>query len=132
VRVTNGLEQNYSDRYDGVPVEFAPGETKTLDLETAAHLFGWHPGASVETVTRYIGKRQGWNSTAHLARDGSGKTLAERMGALIRFEPVFYKVVEENPDPNAPVPADPQPEAPSSITTRYERLQARVNASLRP
>jgi hypothetical protein len=134
VRVTNGLQQVYSDRYDGVPISLQPGEMKIFDLETAAHIFGWHPGASVEEITRYVGKRQGWNSTAHLARDDSGRTLAERMGALIKLEPVYYKVIEEGADPNAPIPADPQPQLPgepSSIAQRYEKLQARVNASLR-
>lgn len=131
VRVTNGLDVVYTDRYDGVPITLRPGQTEVFDLETAAHVWGWSEEATPESLARYIGRRQGWNSTAHLARDESGKTLAERMAAVIKFEPVFYKVVEADPDPNAPIAADPQPQPPSSITKRFEKLQARVDAALR-
>jgi hypothetical protein len=48
--------------------------------------------------------------------------------------------VEDAGDPNAPIPADrqvepepePEPGQSSSITRRFEKLQARVNAGLRP
>jgi hypothetical protein len=118
IRVTNNAKTVYTDRYDGVPYIIEPGHTKSIPLEVAAHLFAYHPDVQPETMFRHVCKRQGWNTADHRAVDpATGRTLAEQLFANLRIEPVIYKMVEENPDPRKPIPADPAPE-PQIITAK--------------
>jgi len=111
VRVTNHLDVPFNDRHDGVPVTILPGKSENLPLDMAAHFFGYAYGVPADVMFRHVCKRQGWNTPAHLVRDETGKTLAERLFAKIDVQSVVYKMVEEKPDPDAPIPADPQPPA---------------------
>jgi hypothetical protein len=57
---------------------------------------------------RHTCKRQGWNTPAHLKMGENGKTLAEELFSKIDIAPVVYKMVEVQPDLEAPIPADPE------------------------
>ena len=112
VRVTNGFDANYVDRFDGVPITIEAHSWQNLPLDVAAHMFGYHDGASPESMFRHTCKRMGWNTLKHLERNpDTGKTLAEEMFAKLVIEPVVYKLVEEKVDTEKPIPADPVPPA---------------------
>jgi hypothetical protein len=101
VRVTNGLDVPFTDRYDGVPVTIEPGESESIDLDMAAHFFG--PSFDPQAMFRYTSKRQGWNTPEYLERNADGQTLAEQLFAKLKIEAVFYKMVEEESDPDQPI-----------------------------
>jgi hypothetical protein len=109
VRVTNGLNFPFTDRHDGVPVTIMPGKSENLPVDMAAHFFGYSPGVERETMFRYICKRQGWNTPAHVQQNPeTHKTLAREYFDQLKIEPVAYKLVPaDEPDPRKPVPADP-------------------------
>jgi hypothetical protein len=128
VRVTNGLDTPFHDRYDGVPITIPPGHSENIPLDMAAHFFGYHPGIEPTTMLRYVAKRQGWNTPDYVKQDpATRKTLAEQLFAKLKIEPVAYKLVPaSDPDPREPVPADPDPEAePPSV--RKDRPRNRVS-----
>jgi hypothetical protein len=106
VRLTNHLEVPFTDRHDGVPVSVGPGKSSNFDMAMAAHFFGnvMDPQASF----RHVCKRQGWNTPGHLKLQDNGKTLAEDLFSKLEIKPVVYKMVEEKPDLDEPIPADPQ------------------------
>lgn len=108
VRVTNSGDTVFTDRYDGVPYIFAPGQTKAIPVDVAHHLLGFHPGADDKSMFRHVSKRQGWNTPKHIEVGDDGLTLAERQFAALTIEPVVYKMVEEKLDPSKPIPAEPQ------------------------
>lgn len=107
VRVTNNLDVPFTDRWDGIPVTLEPGKKDNLQLDMAAHFFGYHYGVDPEVMFRHICKRQGWNTPAHIKPGESGKSLAREMFDKLKIEPVVYKVVEVEPDTDAPIPAEP-------------------------
>jgi hypothetical protein len=109
IKVVNRLDIPFTDRWDGIPVAIMPGKTETLQLDMAAHFFGYYYGADPAVMFRHTCKRQGWNTPAHLKVGDSGKTLAEDLFAGIEITPVIYKMVEEKPDLDAPILADPGP-----------------------
>jgi hypothetical protein len=108
VRLTNHLDVPFNDRYDGVPYNILPGKSDNFTLHEAAHLFGdvMDPQASF----RHVCKRQGWNTPGHLKPSESdpSKTVAELLFSKLEIKPVVYKMVEEKPDLDEPIPADPQ------------------------
>lgn len=107
VRVTNGLDVPFHDRYNGVPITLAPGQTESLPLDMAAHFFGFHPGATPQTMLRHIAKRQGWSDKEYTQQNPeSQKKLAEEYFSKLKIEPVYFRLVEEKPDPKAPIPAE--------------------------
>ena len=108
VRITNGLDFAFTDRYDGVPFTLLPGKTDTLPLDMAEHFFAFSSG-DPEKMFRHTARRQGWNNPKHLEPDPDEpkKTLARAMFDKLKIEPVAYKVVEDdNPDPRTPIAAD--------------------------
>lgn len=107
VRITNNGDATFNDRYDGVPYIVSKGQTLSIPLDVAAHIFGYHPGVDPTAMFRHVCKRQGWNTPKHIEEDEDGRTLAERLFANLRIDPVIYKMVEEKPDPKKPIPADP-------------------------
>lgn len=119
IRVTNKGQTSFTDRHDGVPVEIPPGRSDNFPLDMAAHFFGYSLDATPEQMFRHTCKRQGWNTPKHLDRDKSGLTLAERLFAQLEIKPVIYRMVEETPDLDAPIPADAGPEdLPNPINKR--------------
>lgn len=107
VRLTNHLDVPFTDRHDGVPVSIGPGKSDNFPLDMAAHFFGnvMDPAASF----RHVCKRQGWNTPAHLkpSETNPDKTVAELLFSKLEIKPVIYKMVEERPDLEQPIPADP-------------------------
>jgi hypothetical protein len=113
VRVTNGTEEVWSDRYDGVPVMLMPGESKDLALDMALHFFGYAPGADAATMLLHMAGR--WAKTdgdwGSIRADAQmRKRVAEEFFKRFRIEPIVFKLVEERRGaaPEAPVPADDQ------------------------
>ena len=108
VKVTNGLDVPFTDRCDGVPFTLMPGKSDNLPLDMAAHILGYHPDVEPETMFRYICRRQGWNTPAHVQQNpDSQKTIAREYFDKLKIEPVAYKLVAaEEPDPRKPVPAE--------------------------
>lgn len=110
VRVTNGFNTPFNDRFNGVPIHLEPGQSESLPLDMAAHFFGYHPGVRPEAMLRHIIKRQGL--TAKKWTDQSPEAMkknAEDYFTRFKIEPVFFKLVEEKsgkPDPKAPIPAE--------------------------
>jgi hypothetical protein len=99
VRVTNGLDVLFTDRFDGVLVTIAPGESESITLDMAAHFFG--PAFDPPAMFRHVSKRQGWNTPEYLKTNpATGKTLAEENFAKLKITPVLYKMVEEESDPD--------------------------------
>lgn len=107
LRVTNLGDTDFTDMFDGVPITIDRRASQNLDLATAAHIFGYGYQVTEEAMFRHTSKRQGWNTKAHLEVQASGKTLAQEMFARFKFEPKIYKMVEDKPDLDAPIPADP-------------------------
>jgi hypothetical protein len=110
VRVTNGLDFPFTDRYDGVPVTLPPGKSENLPLDMAAHFFGYHVDVDAATMLRHIARRQGWNTPDFVKQnEETRKTKAEEYFGKLKIEPVMYKLVPaDDPDPKRPVPADPE------------------------
>lgn len=111
VRVTNHLDVPFTDRHDGVPVSIAPGKSDNFPLDMAAHFFG--DVTDSQTMFRHVCRRQGWNTPSHLkpSETTPGKTVAEELFSKLEIKPVVYKMVEEKPDLEQPIPADPPPPA---------------------
>jgi len=109
VRLTNHLDVPFTDMHDGVPVKVMPGKSDNFDLAMAAHFFGDVTDAAA--MFRHVCRRQGWNTPAHLkpSEAEAGKTVAEALFAKLEIKPVVYKMVEEKPDLESPIPADPLP-----------------------
>lgn len=129
VRVTNGLDVPFTDRYDGIPLRLLPGESRSLQLDMAAHFFGYHAGATPEHMMRHICKRQGWNGAEYINQNPENqKTRAQELFEKLRIEPVMYKLVEVQQDPTIAIPADPQPEddPPRRGPGRPRNVEARV------
>jgi hypothetical protein len=98
IRITNGLDVPFTDRYDGVPIEIAPGASESINLDMAAHFFG--PTFDPLAMFRHISKRQGWNTPEFVkVNPQSGKTRAEEYFSKLKIEPVTYKLLEEKTDP---------------------------------
>lgn len=109
IKLTNNMDVPFTDMWDGIPVQIEPGKSDTLQIDMAAHFFGYHYGVDNETMFRHVCKRQGWNTIEHIKTDDSGKSLAQRMFSKLVITPVVYKMVEVKQDLDAPIPADPQP-----------------------
>src|SRR6516164_10263810 len=125
VRVTNLGEVMFMDRHDGVPLRIQPGESRNVPIEAAAHIFGWKLDVDREVMFKHIQRRQGWNTPKYLeVIPETGKTLAEAAFAKLKIEPVMYKLVEVERDPDKPIPADPEvpteesPRAPKRVDVR--------------
>lgn len=103
VRVTNGLDVPFIDRYDGVPYTIKAHSSLNLPPDVAAHFFGTY--ADPEMTFRHVCKRQGWNTLEFLP---GGKTPARELFDKLQIQNIMYKLVPvEEPDPRKPVPADP-------------------------
>lgn len=111
IRVINHGDTAFTDRHDGVPVTIDPGGWENLPLDMAEHFFGYHDGVNPEMMFRHVCKRQGWNTPAHIKMGDNGKTLAQDLFSKLEIKPVTFKLVEEKVDIEAPILADPQPEA---------------------
>jgi hypothetical protein len=108
VRVTNNLDVPFTDRWDGIPVTLEPGKSDNLQLDMAAHFFGYGYEVDPEVMFRHVCKRQGWNTIEHLKPGASGKPLARELFDKLSIVPVIYKMVEVKADTDAPIPADPE------------------------
>lgn len=110
VRVINNLPFDFDDRFDGVPVRIPAGSAENIPPDMAAHFFGYHPGATRETMMRHVSKRQGWNTKEFLERNAeTGKTKLQEWFDLLEIKAIMYKMVpvEEAPaDPAKPIPAE--------------------------
>lgn len=121
VKVTNGLDVPFTDRYDGVPVVIEAGRSTNLPLDVARHILGFSHGVDEEAMFRHVSKRQGWNTVEYSkpAPANQRKMLGRWMFERLKIEPVVYRLVEEKVDPAAPVPAlreDEQPRRPGRPT----------------
>jgi hypothetical protein len=127
VRITNGLDVPFTDRHDGVPVTIEPGKSENLPLDMAAHFFGYSYGVKPETMFRHVCKRQGWNTPEFVKQNpDTHKTLAQEYFDKLKIESITYKMVEEKPDLESPIPADPQigpDELPSPLLGRAKSSQ---------
>lgn len=127
VRVTNGLDEPFTDRYDGIPITIMPGKSQNLLPEQAAHFFGFFPGIERAQMFRHICKRQGWNTSDHVKQNPeTRRTLAEQLFDKLQIEAVYFKLVEVNEpdDPAEPVPADPAPDMGGVTPRRQSRPRA--------
>jgi hypothetical protein len=108
VRLTNHLDVPFTDRWDGVPVNVLPGKSSNFELAMAAHFFG--NVMDEQASFRHVCKRQGWNTPGHLkaSEEDPSKSVAELLYSKLEIKPVIYKMVEEKPDLEQPIPADPQ------------------------
>jgi hypothetical protein len=112
VRVTNGTDEVWTDRYDGVPLTLQPGDTQTIPLDMALHFFGYAPGVDQATMLMHVANRTAktdgeWGSIR--ADPALRKRVAEKFFQKFQIEPVSFKLVEEEARPRgareAPVPA---------------------------
>jgi hypothetical protein len=108
LKVTNLGDTDFVDMFDGVPIHIDRRASQNLDLATAAHLFGYGYQVTEEAMFKHTQRRQGWNTKEHREVQPSGKTLAQELFARFKFEPKIYKMVEDKPDLDRPIPADPQ------------------------
>src|SRR6202521_3372527 len=111
VKITNGLDFDFTDRHDGVPVRLPPGKTENLPVDMAEHFFGCVSGNFDDAyMLRHIAKRQGWNTPDFVKIDPeTGRNKAQEYYAKLAIRPVMYKLVEvEDANPRTPVPADPE------------------------
>lgn len=109
VRLTNKGDVAFTDMHDGVPVSIGAGKSDNFPLDMAAHFFG--DVTDPEAMFRHVSRRQGWNTPEHLKVGKDGRTLAQEKFAKLEIKPVVYKMVEEKPDLESPIPADPEPPA---------------------
>lgn len=107
LRVTNKSDADFTDRFDGTPITIDARSSQNLQLDMAAHLFGYAFNVPKEVMFRHVCKRQGWNTPEYLKIQPSGKSLAQEKFDLFDIKPVIYKMVEEKPDLDQPIPADP-------------------------
>ena len=110
VRVTNGTEETWSDRHDGVPIKLEPGASENIPLDMAAHFFGYHTDVKPATMLAHMARRQGWNHGDFVVQDAAIRArLAEEFFAKFKIEPVSYRLVPEAAAPprrgKEPVPA---------------------------
>jgi hypothetical protein len=108
VRVYNGTDEVWSDRYDGVPITLQPGDTQDLDLAMALHFFGYAPGVEPATMLLHIAGRTArtdgdWGSIR--ADLQMRRRVAEKFFEKFTIEPISFKLVEEQPAVQQPVPA---------------------------
>lgn len=106
VKVTNNADTPFVDMFDGIPVTIDPHDSQNIQPEQAFHFFGYTEDAKKEQMVLHTSKRRGWNTSAHLVKDDSGKTLAERLFEQLTIEPVVFKLVEEPLDADKPIPAE--------------------------
>ena len=115
VRVTNGNDFSIEDRYDGVPEVFLPGESRDVDLATAAHIFGF-PVDNEGRVTAiaadksYVCRRWGWNRPDFgIKRSPEGKQVYNAEQAMrnadtafdnLKVEAVEYVLTERKRSPD--------------------------------
>lgn len=119
VRVTNGMDEDFLDRYDGVPVRIAPGKSENLPADMAFHFFHFTTGADHAVMMKHTAKRHGWNTTEYVKVDPiTKKSRAEELFDKLKIEAVVYKLVPaDEGDPSAPIPADPQ--LPAAVAQRH-------------
>lgn len=123
------------DRYDGVPIEFPPGERINITKDQALHFFGF-PGTADEMAV-HMAKRFGWNTADYVKRErGSSPDepmLFQKYAAAVHLEVVEMELVpkqknaaDDNLDiETMPSMADMAPEGPPSHPDDRER-SARV------
>jgi hypothetical protein len=106
VSVSNGLDYDIDDMYDGIPIRIQAGKKDNLRIDVAAHIFGYYPDVTNETMFRYFSKRQGWNTKEWMALDeASGKSKAQLEFEKIVIKPVTFRLVPAEEGPS--IPADP-------------------------
>jgi hypothetical protein len=109
VKVTNGTDEIWSDRHDGVPITLKPGASENIPLDMAAHFFGYHTDVKPVQMLAHMAKRQGWNAGDFLIQDlAARQRLADEFFAKFKIEPISYRLVPEHEAPRAkaaPVPA---------------------------
>lgn len=130
VRVTNGLDFDLIDRFDGVPVTIPPGKSENLPADMAWHFFGYAPGQERPAMCRHTSKRHGWNTPEFAKVDPvSKKTKAEEWFDKIKIEAVIYKLVPADDDPEKPIPADREG-GPPDVETPQKMIPKRVQVSI--
>ena len=133
VKVYNGLDVAFTDRFDGVPVSIPPGKTENFPIDMAQHFFGYHPGVDRMGMLRHVARRQGWNTPEYVKQDAvSHKTLADEYFDKLKIEPVLYKLVQVDADTSEPIPADPQPEPVNEYPVDNSARQNVAEADARP
>jgi uncharacterized membrane protein len=92
VRVTNKNKETFSDQHAGVTYDFEPGETVSLPLEAAQHIFGYKVhGADPKTMFDHVSKRWGWNTPENVRTRYKDITP---IWSKFEFTPVAVKYVE--------------------------------------
>jgi hypothetical protein len=95
IKVTNRNPMIIRDRFDGVPVEFKPGETVTINKHQAYHFFGF-PGTPDEMAV-HMAKRFGWNTAEYVMRPPGTMPhepmLFQKYAAAIHIEAVEMELV---------------------------------------
>jgi hypothetical protein len=103
IKVTNFNPFPLRDRFDGVPVEFAPGQTVNITPQQAQHFFGF-PGTPDEMAV-HMAKRFGWNTIDYVQRAQGAHPdtpmLFQKYAWNVRVESIEMELV-----PKARVQAD--------------------------
>jgi hypothetical protein len=95
IRVTNRNSFMVRDRFDGVPVEFKPGETVSITPDQAFHFFGF-PGTPDEMAV-HMAKRFGWSTMEYVVRppgaDPHAPMLFQEYASKIHIEAIEMELV---------------------------------------
>ncbi|HEX8838779.1 MAG TPA: hypothetical protein VF748_17685 [Candidatus Acidoferrum sp.] len=103
VKVTNNLDRDISDWYNGVPVVFPVGVPVEVNTEIAAHIFGW-PGDDDDRA-RHMANRFGWGTRENLQwMPGTRRPMYFADAMKIVIEPVPLYLTRRKP--SDPIPAD--------------------------
>lgn len=148
IRVTNRNPWPIPERWDGIPIEFPSGKTVTVELDAAAHFFGFpldeHGNVAALTPDRdYIIRRYGWNlPTFGIPPSPEGKQVLNPDRALknaqiayenLEIQTVEFELVEKAREPDdMPAPrkhAGSTRKAPVALTAEETQRQAEIKAA---
>jgi hypothetical protein len=125
VEVTNRNGFPISDRHDGVPYVFKPGEPLRIPADAATHFFGYP--AEVDVMQAHTCKRWGWNTPDHLKQDGEGRNQADRYFGKIKIVAIKGRVVFDEKDVTGEQPimpdSDDATELPNPVRARNRRSE---------
>ena len=125
ISVTNRNPFLIRDRFDGVPVDFPPGQKINITKDQALHFFGF-PGTPDEMAV-HMAKRFGWNTADYVLRERGTNPyepmLFQKYAALVQIEVVEMELVpkiKQMADDNLDLETMPtmDPPAPASHAER--------------
>lgn len=147
VFVTNNNPWSFADYYDGIPIEFPSGKRVSVELEAAAHFFGFPVDedgrvTAVEPDKSYIFRRYGWNTPSfRIEPSPEGRIVLNPAKAMQNAETAFknlvietveYQLVEKNRrDDRLPAPrkgAGRTERVPAVLSPEEEQRQREIQA----